>query len=117
MRGDWRRNGHRCNLWIVDYFSQTGANARGWMPPLSERPPAVRRVTDRNQLPAVDFGEVASQVRPPIPVPDNGDADHGSASPSTPDRSNRAGTPATVSLAGTLCVTTAPAPMTASSPI
>src|SRR5262249_43967472 len=60
------------------------------------------------------FRDLAYVVRPPVPV-----ANHAARNPAVscvrPCR--RAGTPATIASAGTSCVTTAPAPTSARSPI
>src|SRR5690606_19248649 len=66
------------------------------------------------------FAEIAHQVRAPVSISDNGNADHVallSMSAGVPLARMRAGTPATVAWAGTSLVTTAPAPTRAPSPM
>src|SRR5262249_3583582 len=91
-------------------------------------------VADRDELTARHFGEIADDVRAPVPVADYTNSNHrrllwlsevksSPATPAgTPGRSRtapitRARTPATIAEGGTARVPTAPAPISAPSPI
>src|SRR5262249_51784428 len=74
-------------------------------------------VADRHQPRLWYLREVAGQIRPPVPEPDDPDADHRAPRWSGSIALRRAGTPTTVASAATSRVTTAPAPITARSPM
>src|SRR5262245_44645765 len=107
---------HRCcdhdgvDAGISDERSRVGRGANARISTLCRRQPFRPAIADHLDACRCEIREVPDEIRTPVSVADDANADHARRSPPVARSNTRAGTPATVAPGATSRVTTAPAP-------